>query len=213
MFNIPLIIEAVGYLGIFLIAFAESGILLGFFLPGDTMLFTAGFLAYKGLFNYWLLIAITFSAAVLGDTVGYTLGRKIGPAIFKKNDSILFHQDHLERARHFYERHGCKTIILARFMPIIRTLAPILAGVGKMNYPRFVIYNIAGGALWTFGLITIGFYLGSVIPNIEYFVLPIVLFILFISVVPTLVTILKNKNYRERVVNQIQNIFRARKKP
>ncbi len=213
MFDLTTLIQTIGYFGIFAIAFAESGVFLGFFLPGDTLLFTAGLLAQKGMLNYWILVLGSSVAAVLGDSFGYAFGRKLGPAIFKKEDSFLFHRDHLEKARKFYEKHGGKTIILARFMPIVRTFAPILAGVGKMHYPKFVIYNVIGGALWVLTLTALGFYLGSVIPNIEYYILPIIILIVIVSVSPTLVPVLKNKNYRNQVANQIRNFFSHSKKP
>ncbi|MBI3588987.1 MAG: DedA family protein [Candidatus Liptonbacteria bacterium] len=208
MLNIPTLIETAGYLGIFTVVFAESGVLLGFFLPGDTLLFTAGILAYKGLLNYWLLLGLIFGAAVLGDSVGYMIGRKVGPAIFKKEDSFLFHKDHILRAEKFYERHGGKTIILARFMPLVRTLAPILAGVGRMRYLSFVFYNLFGGALWTFGLVTIGFYLGRVIPNIEAYVWPIVALMILGSISPTLVTLIRNERYRKHIKEHLREFYK-----
>ena len=152
MFDLTTFIQAIGYLGIFAIAFAESGLFIGFFLPGDTLLFTSGFLASQGLLHYWPLLGLTFLAAVLGDSFGYAFGRKVGPAIFKKEDSIIFHKSHLERAENFYKKHGGKTIILARFMPVVRTFAPILAGVGKMRYGSFLFYNLVGGGVWSASL-------------------------------------------------------------
>ena len=122
--------------------FSESGLFVGFFFPGDSLLFTAGFLASQGVFNIGLLIVIVFIAAVLGDNVGYAFGKKVGPMIFNREDSLFFHKDNLERASRFYDAHGKKTIILARFLPGVRTFAPILAGVGKMNYATFFSYNI-----------------------------------------------------------------------
>jgi membrane-associated protein len=208
MFNLVSFIQAAGYIGIFCITFAESGILLGFFLPGDTMLFTAGFLAYKGILDYWPLVIITFLAAVLGDSFGYSLGRKFGPSIFKKEDnSIFFHKDQLDRAKRFYEKHGGKTIILARFMPIIRTLAPVLAGVGRMKYSNFLFYNLFGGALWVLSLISLGFYLGNIIPNVEYYIWPIITLIVIISISPTLIHIIKNKDYRLGIIKYLNRLF------
>lgn len=181
-----------GYIGIFIIIFAECGVLLGIFLPGDSLLFTAGFLASQGHMNIWLLMVICFVGAVLGDNFGYAFGRRVGPAIFKKEDSFFFHKKHLERAAHFYEKHGGKTIILARFMPIIRTFAPILAGVGRMNYKVFILYNLVGGALWAVGLTALGYYLGSTIPGVDKYLFPIVLMIIILSMLPGIIAALKS---------------------
>ncbi|MGH9857339.1 MAG: DedA family protein, partial [Acidobacteriota bacterium] len=132
------IIKATGYLGIFIIVFVESGLLVGFFLPGDSLLFTAGFLASQGLLDIALLVGLVFVAAVLGDSTGYSIGRRLGPRVFKKPDSIVFSHDHIRRSQEFYQKHGGKTIILARFIPVVRTFAPVLAGVGKMPYRTFL---------------------------------------------------------------------------
>src|SRR3989338_1165858 len=136
-FDLASLVKTAGYLGLFGIIFAESGLFIGFFLPGDSLLFTAGFLASQGYLNIWLLVPLCFAAAVLGDNFGYAFGRRVGPKIFRKEESLLFHKHHLERARTFYERHGKKTIILARFVPFARTFAPILAGIGEMHYRTF----------------------------------------------------------------------------
>src|SRR5688500_2269708 len=136
---------AVGYFGLFAIVFAESGLLVGFFLPGDSLLFTAGLLASGafGVFDIWLLLPLVAVAAITGDQVGYIFGRRVGPRLFHREDSTWFHKKHLERAHAFYEKHGGKTIILARFLPIVRTFAPIVAGMGAMDYGKFVLYNVA----------------------------------------------------------------------
>ena len=181
-----------GYIGIFIIIFAECGVLLGIFLPGDSLLFTAGFLASQGKLDLTLLMLICFAGAVLGDNFGYAFGRRAGPAIFKKEDSIFFHKKHLERAARFYDAHGGKTIILARFMPIIRTFAPILAGVGRMNYKVFLIYNLVGGALWAIGLTGLGYFLGSTIPGVDRYLFPIVLLIIIVSMLPGIIATLRS---------------------
>jgi len=191
--NLIDLIKSIGYVGLFGIVFAESGILLGAFLPGDSLLFTAGFLASQGFLDIAVLIPLLFVAAVLGDSVGYTFGHKVGPKIFKREDSLLFHKKHIDRTQAFYEKHGPKTIVLARFLPIVRTFAPILAGVGKMNYPTFLLYNVAGGALWTFSLTTAGYYLGKSIPNIDHYLLPIIAVIIIASVLPSAIHILKER--------------------
>jgi membrane-associated protein len=187
------LIKSVGYVGIFAIIFAESGILIGAFLPGDSLLFTAGFLASQNFLNIWILIPTLFIAAVLGDNVGYAFGRKVGPKIFKKKDSLLFHQNNLIKAEIFYEKHGPITVMLARWMPFIRTFAPIVAGVGKMNYKTFFFYNVLGGFLWTASLPLAGYYLGQFIPDIDKYLLPIIGVIIFVSVIPPIYHIVKEK--------------------
>lgn len=190
-FDLTQLISVIGYFGVAAIVFAESGIMLGFFLPGDSLLFTAGLLASQGLFNIWLLILLVFIAAVLGDNVGYAFGHKVGPKIFHKENGRFFHKDNIKKAQEFYAKHGPMTIILARFTPFVRTFAPILAGVGKMHYSLFVTYNIVGGALWTLSMTLLGYFLGKVIPNPDRYILPIVLLIVFVSVLPSLKGVFK----------------------
>lgn len=196
------IIQAAGYTGLFAIVFAESGLFFGFFLPGDSLLFTAGFLASQDFFNVWALLGITFSAAVLGDSVGYWFGAKVGPKIFRKTDSFFFHKDHLDRANKFYKLHGRKTIILARFMPVIRTFAPIVAGVGKMKYTTFLAYNLVGAGIWAIGLTLVGYFLGSVIPDVDRYLLPIVIGIIVVSLLPGTIHLLKERRAAKRNTEQ-----------
>ncbi len=185
-FQPQLLIGALGLIGVIMVIFAETGLFFGFFLPGDSLLFTAGFLASQGYISIvWLLLG-TFIAAVVGDSVGYAFGKKIGPAIFKKEDSIFFNPKHILTAQAFYEKHGKKTIILARFIPIVRTFAPIVAGIGNMKYRTFIAYNIIGGFIWTWGLLLSGFLLGSVIPDADRFIIPIVAVIIVVSAAPAL---------------------------
>ncbi|KKS37359.1 MAG: hypothetical protein A3G49_01735 [Candidatus Sungbacteria bacterium RIFCSPLOWO2_12_FULL_41_11] len=202
------LIKTIGYLGIFGIVFAESGLFLGFFLPGDSLLFTAGFLASQGFFNILLLMALCFLGAVLGDSFGYAFGRKTGPAIFNREDSLLFHKRHLERAKSFYEKYGGKTIILARFMPIIRTFAPILAGVGEMRYKTFLFYNIIGGVIWGVGMPFLGYFLGNVIPDVDKYIVPMVVAIIVLSFLPPVIHILKDKEHREEIITVLKKYFR-----
>ncbi len=199
MFNLVSLIKTVGYFGLFGIIFAESGLFIGFFLPGDSLLFTAGFLASQHFLNIWILIFLSFAGAVLGDSVGYAFGKKVGPKIFSREDSMIFHKDHLDRAKAFYAKHGAKTIFLARFIPIIRTFAPIVAGVGEMQYRTFLIYNVLGGVLWAIGIPLIGYFLGNVIPNIDHYLLPIIALIILISVLPMIIHILKDRGYRNKI--------------
>jgi membrane-associated protein len=163
------LIDTVGLIGIFLIVFAESGLLIGFFLPGDSLLFTAGFLASAPsdvpeslhLPLGWLLVGC-FVAAVAGDQVGYLFGRRVGPSLFNRPDSRFFKRENVEKAHGFFEKYGAKTIVLARFVPIVRTFAPIVAGVSHMKYRTFVTFNIIGGALWALGITTLGYFLGQI---------------------------------------------------
>lgn len=202
------LIKAAGYIGLFLIVFAESGLFIGFFLPGDSLLFTAGFLASQDYLHIVPLIILTFSAAVLGDNFGYAFGRKVGPAIFKREDSLLFHKDHLVRASEYYKKYGGKTIILARFMPIVRTFAPIVAGVGKMKYSDFFFYNFIGGLVWGIGMPLAGYFLGSAIPDIDQYLIPIILGIVFVSVIPPAWHFLKENHHRQQVKKAVRQLTR-----
>lgn len=192
-FDLPSLIQTIGYLGIFIIIFAESGLFFGFFLPGDSLLFTAGLLASQGYFSIVLLILIITIAAILGDQVGYLFGKKFGPKIFNRDDSFYFKKRYTKDAEIFYEKHGKKTVLIARFLPIIRTFIPILAGVGKMNYFTFISYNILGGLIWGGGITFLGYFLGEKIPNADTYLLPIILVIVFISILPTIYSFLKNR--------------------
>jgi len=194
------LIQTVGSIGIAAIIFAESGLFFGFFLPGDSLLFTAGLLASRGYFSLPALMAVCFVAAVLGDNVGYRFGKRMGPKIFTREDSLFFHKDHIERARSFYEKHGKKTVVLARFVPFVRTFAPILAGVGVMHYPTFFTYNLIGAALWTIGVPLIGFSLGEAIPDIDRYLLPIIGLIVMISIVPPAWHLYKEKRRKRSTV-------------
>lgn len=200
------IIETVGYIGLFGIVFAETGLLIGFFLPGDSLLFTAGFLASQGIFNIYILCFLMFLAAVVGDSVGYIIGHKYGKRLFKKEDSLLFHKDHLERAKAFYEKHGGKTIIIARFMPVVRTFAPVVAGIGDMKYSTFLTYNVIGGVLWAIGLPMLGYILGSSIPDVDKYLLPIIALIVLASVAPGAYHTLKTKEQRAGLLKFIKSL-------
>lgn len=180
------LIKVVGYVGVFSIVFAESGLLIGFFLPGDSLLFTAGFLASQGFLDIKILIIGCFIAAVAGDSVGYLIGHKLGRKLFTKEDSIFFHKKHLERAQSFYEKHGGKTIVLARFIPIVRTFAPIVAGIGAMSYKKFIFFNLFGAVLWAIGVTLAGYFLGSLIPDVDKYLLPIIAIIVVVSILPAL---------------------------
>lgn len=200
------IIQAIGYFGVFAIIFAESGLLIGFFFPGDSLLFTAGFLASAGFFNIHLLVLGCFLAAITGDSVGYYIGHKWGRRLFNKEDSLFFHKNHLMRAEKFYEKHGGKTIILARFMPVIRTFAPVVAGIGRMNYPTFLAYNVIGGLLWAVAIPYLGYYLGKSIPDIDKYLIPAIGLIILLSIAPGIYHALKTKEQRQKVFSLIRTI-------
>lgn len=185
-FGIDLIelIKTVGVLGVAAIVYTESGLLIGFFLPGDSLLFTAGFLASQNILPLVPLLGLSFIAAVFGDNTGYAIGRRIGPTLFSKKNGRFLNPQHIERTRHYYGRYGAKTIVIARFIPIIRTIAPLMAGVGAMHYRTFVLYNLIGAFLWSTGVPLIGYFLGSAIPDVDRYLLPIVLGIIVVSLIP-----------------------------
>jgi membrane-associated protein len=182
-------------IGLFAIIFAESGLLIGFFLPGDSLLFTAGLLSTQDEYdlNFWVLMVGCAFFAVLGDQVGYMFGKRVGPALFRRPDSRLFKQEYVQRTKDFFEEHGPKTIVLARFVPIVRTFAPILAGVGEMRYPVFFRYNVIGGVVWGAGLVTAGKLLGETIPSVDKYLLPIIGVIVLLSVLPPLLEVRKHR--------------------
>jgi membrane-associated protein len=176
------------------ILFAESGLLVGFFLPGDTLLFAAGFLASQGILNIGVLLVGSAIAAIVGDNVGYFTGSRFGRKLFTKESSLFFDPEHLVKAQAFYDKHGKLTIILARFVPIIRTFAPIVAGIGRMNYPIFVTYNIVGGLLWTIGLTLLGYFFGQLIPDIDKIILPVIVGVMGITLLPSVFHIVQERS-------------------
>lgn len=198
------LIQTIGYFGVFGIVLAESGLLIGFFFPGDSLLFTAGFLASQGFFDITILVLGCFIAAVVGDTGGYWIGHKFGRRLFHKEDSLLFHKDHLLRAEKFYEKHGGKTIILARFMPVIRAFAPVVAGIGSMKYTTFLFYNIFGGFLWAVCITLAGYFLGSLIPDVDKYLLPIIGAIILASIAPAIYHALKDPGTRKGILKLLK---------
>lgn len=186
-----------GHLAIWAIVFAESGLFFGFFLPGDSLLFTAGILASQNVLSIQLLVVGAFICAVLGDNVGYITGHKFGRRLFRKEDSWLFHKKHLLTAQKFYDKHGKKTVVLARFMPIVRTFAPIVAGIGAMHYRTFIAYNLIGGFAWTFGITLLGYFLGKTIPDVDKYLLPIIGVIVVVSIAPSILHL-----YQENKLNK-----------
>jgi membrane-associated protein len=206
------LLVTVGYVGLFAIIFAESGLFFGFFLPGDSLLFTAGFLASRPETGFQLPILLVgcFIAAVLGDNVGYAFGRRVGKRFFQREDSVLFHKKHVLRAQAFYEKHGAKTIVLARFVPVVRTFAPIVAGIGEMHYRTFVTYNLVGGVLWAIGLNIAGYFLGNAIPDVDKYLLPIIALIILISVLPGVIHVLRDDEMREGLINVARRLLNRR---
>jgi membrane-associated protein len=197
------LLETFGMLGLFAIVFAESGLLVGFFLPGDSLLFTAGLFASQSKLGLNLPVVLVgvFLAAVIGDQVGYLFGTKVGPSIFRRPDSRLFKQEYVVKADEFFESHGPKTIVLARFVPVVRTFVPVLAGVGKMNYRTFVAYNVVGGFLWAVGVTGLGAILGNQIgaENIDKYLLPLVAVIILLSITPAVIEVVRHKRAANRV--------------
>ena len=185
------LIETFGTLGIFAIVFAESGLLIGFFLPGDSLLFTAGLLASRGFSNIAVLMIGCSIAAIAGDQVGYLIGRRAGPALFRRPDSRFFHKKNVDRAKAYFDEHGSKTIILARFVPVVRTVAPVVAGVAGMEYRKFVTFNVVGGLVWGAGVTLAGYLLGNTIHDIDRWLLPIIILIAGISFLPVLLEVWK----------------------
>jgi membrane-associated protein len=187
--DLPALVQWAGYVGLTAIIFVETGLLLGFFLPGDSLLVTAGLLASQSDFglNVWLLGVILSVAAIVGDTVGYSIGKSTGPRIFTREDSLLFNKKHLLRAQAFYEKHGGKTIILARFMPIVRTFAPVVAGVGQMRYKSFLAYNVIGGLAWVWSMLMVGYVLGRTVPGVAKHIEKVILVVIFLSILPGII--------------------------
>ncbi len=196
-FDLKHFIATIGYIGIFAIVFAESGLLVGFFLPGDSLLFTAGVIAgSKSLqetlgveLNYPILAIGCFIAAVAGDSVGYWFGSRVGRRLFQREDSLFFKKKYLYQAEALYEKHGGKIIVLARFMPIVRTFAPIVAGIGTMHYGRFISFNVFGGLFWAVGVVSAGYFLGEAADG---YLMPIVIIIILVSVAPPALHVLKD---------------------
>ena len=183
-----------GHFVLVLIIFAETGLLAGFFLPGDSLLVTAGLIAaVENSVNIWMLIFLLSCAAVAGDSFGYWIGYHLGPRIFNRENSFFFHKNHLIRTQKFYEKYGAKTIVIARFVPIVRTFAPTVAGVGRMAYKRFLIYNVAGGIGWVISMILAGFFLGRSIPHIEKQIHWVILIVIILSFIPIIRELYMNK--------------------
>jgi len=187
MISVEHIVHAGGLPLLGLIIYAEVGLFLGFFLPGDTLLITAGIYAHEGHLPILGVIVVCAIAAVLGDNTAYWIGRRLGPAVFKKPDGLIFRRDHIETSEKFFEKYGAKTLLVSHFLPIVRTFTPLLAGVGSMPYRRFLTFNIIGDTLWAILVSLLGYYVGSRIPNIDNYILAIIVFAVVASSGPTIV--------------------------
>lgn len=208
MLDIEHIIQAGGILIVSLIVFAESGLLIGFFLPGDTLLFGAGLAASQGDLSLTILILSVIVAAVIGDNTGYSIGKRMGKKLFVKQDGILFRKEYVEVAEKFYEKHGGKTIIAARFTPIVRTFAPVVAGASRMNREKFFLFNVTGGILWGAGMPLLGYYLGSKIPGLDKYMELVILGVVAISIVLAIAHILKDQKTRTMLKNKVHGHVR-----
>ncbi|MBM3264342.1 MAG: VTT domain-containing protein [candidate division Zixibacteria bacterium] len=185
-----------GYVGLACIIFAETGLLVGFFLPGDSLLVTAGLFAAKGDLDITTLNVLLSAMAIIGDTVGYAIGAKAGPKLFTREKSLFFAKDHLLRTKMFYEKYGGKTIVIARFVPLIRTFAPVVAGVGQMEYRRFVAYNVFGGIGWVFSMTMTGYLLGRLIPDIDQHISKVVIVVVILSILPGVIEFFRERRAR-----------------
>jgi membrane-associated protein len=214
-FDIESLIQSGGILLVAAIVFAESGLLIGFFLPGDTLLLSAGVFAAQGKLPLELLIPAIVVAAVLGDNVGYSIGRRMGKRIFKKKDSLFFHRENVEKAEKFYEEHGGKTIVLARFVPIVRTFAPVVAGVSKMPRKRFMFFNVFGGLFWGAGVTLLGYFVGGKIPDVDKYIMPTIAAVTILTFGPAFYHLFKEKENRQRLAEKaklaLRNIFLNKK--
>lgn len=191
--NLPELVQWAGLFGLAAIIFSETGLLVGVFLPGDSLLVTAGLLSARGYLNVYTLVPVLTVAAICGNSVGYSIGRATGPRIFNRENSLFFNKKHAIRAHEFYEKHGRKTIVLAQFMPIIRTFAPVIAGVGGMKFRTFITFNIIGAVSWIWSMVAIGYFLGSYIPGIDQHIEIVVAIVVFISLLPGIISWYRGK--------------------
>lgn len=196
------LVRAGGLLMLFLIIFAESGMMVGFFFPGDTLLFSAGILAASGVLPIWWTIAVIAAAAIIGDNTGYHIGKHLGPKLFKKEDGLVFRKDYIMKAERFYEKYGTKTMLVAHFIPIVRSFAPVTAGAAKMDYRQFVIYDAIGDITWAASITLLSYYIGSKIPGIEHYIEPVLIGIIFVTLVPTLYHALKDPKIRAKLLRR-----------
>lgn len=193
VYDVEALVRVGGLTALIVIVFVETGLLIGFFLPGDSLLVTAGLFAAAGHLDLWSLFLFISLAAIIGDSVGYAIGAHTGPRIFSRENSLFFHKKHLTTTKEFYDRYGGMTIILARFMPILRTFAPLVAGVGNMQYGRFVLYNVMGGIGWVVSMTSIGYVLGRIIPDIDRYIQTVIVLVIVLSLIPGIVTFARSR--------------------
>ena len=204
LIDVPHLVKTAGYIGVFAIVFAETGLLVGFFLPGDSLLFTAGILASQGYLNVGWLCAGLFVAALLGDNVGYQIGKHAGPKLFTRPKSLLFNPEHLKRSHDFFEKHGGKAVIIARFVPVVRTFSPVVSGLARMKYVSFIFYSVIGALLWAVGLTLLGYWLGQTVPDIEKYIIPGIIIIILLSISPGIYHVLKSKESRAALLSVLK---------
>ena len=202
MFNVVHLIQAGGLLVIAAVIFAESGMMVGFFFPGDTLLLSAGVLAASGKLPLATTIAVIAVAAIIGDNVGYHIGRSLGRRLFSKPDGIVFRHEHIMRAERFYEQYGSKTMLLAHFVPVVRTFAPVTAGAGNMPLGKYMLFDAIGDSAWAVLLTCFGYFVGSKVPGIDRYIEPLLVFIILLFLLPTLYHLLKDPKIR-RVLRRI----------
>jgi membrane-associated protein len=193
LYNVPELIRMGGLVGLAAIVFAETGLMVGFFLPGDSLLVTAGLFAAKGDLNIVWLNLVVMAAAIAGDATGYWIGRRAGHALYSRPNSFFFRKQHLVKTHEFYEKHGGKTIVIARFVPIIRTFAPVVAGAAEMTYRQFAIYNVFGGLGWVLSMTLSGYFLGRAVPDIDKHIHIVVAVVIFLSLLPGIISIAREK--------------------
>jgi membrane-associated protein len=193
IYDVELLVRVGGLAGLTAIVFVETGLLVGFFLPGDSLLVTAGLFAARGDLEVVPMIVVLSIAAIVGDTVGYNIGARAGPKLFTRPDSLLFNRKHLITTKEFYERHGPFTIVIARFIPILRTFAPVVAGVGAMEYKRFIVYNVAGGIGWVVTTVLGGYFLGQMVPNIHDHIHKVIAVVIVLSLLPAIIKVAREK--------------------
>jgi len=204
MFDVTHMIQSGGLLLIALIIFSESGMMVGFFLPGDTLLFSAGILAASGQLPIGPTLLVIALAAIIGDNVGYHIGNKLGPRLFRKKDSLVFRKEQIDRAEAFYEKHGSKTMLIAHFIPVVRAFVPVTAGAAKMPYKQYVVYDAIGDIAWTLSIVLLGYFVGSRIPGIEKYIEPVLILVILVFLAPTLLHVARDPKIRAAVAKKLK---------